>query len=92
MVSAIERFQCIKILFLRKWHNSLFFICFLIFYRNYDVVCRQNLDDVTLEQVMVQTLDIIGKRDKNFKCVEVLVGLLLAKKHRKVEEFALSLV
>ena len=56
MVSAIERFQCIKILFLRKWHNLLFFICFLIFYRNYDVVCRQNLDDVTLEQVMVQTL------------------------------------
>ena len=64
MVSAMERFQCIKILFLRKWHNLLFFICFLLFYRNYDVVCGQNLYDVTLEQVIVQTLDIIGKRDK----------------------------
>ena len=76
MVSAVERFQCIKILFLRKWHNLLFFICFLICYKNYDV------DDVTLEQIMVETLPIIGKRDKNFRCVGILVRLLLAKKYK----------
>ena len=34
-------------------------------------MCRQNLDDVTLEQVMVQTLDIIGKSDKNSKIPKV---------------------
>ena len=82
MLSAIERFQCIKILFLRKWHNLLFFICFLICYKNYDVVFRQNFDDVTLEQVMVETLPIIGKRGKNFRCVGILVGLLLSKKYK----------
>ena len=42
---------------LSKWDR-------LFYYRNYGVVCLQNLDDVTLEQVMVQTLDITGKIDK----------------------------
>ena len=43
---------------------------------------RQNFDDVTLEQVMVETLPITGKRVKNFRCVGILVGLLLAKKYK----------
>ena len=39
----------------------------LFYYRNYDAVCRQNLDGVTLEQVMVQTLDVTGKSGNNSK-------------------------